>query len=208
MKRGLATAIAFCVTALSVATATGLRVDLAPQFNGKPLVFDALTNRTAAGQLVSVTRLDFLLSDFSLRRPDGSWIGNKTFFAYISARSGKTHCTLNGIPRGKYDGIRFHVGLEPQINHGDIAQWPAGHPLNPDVNHLYWGWSHEYVFLAFEGHWSAALRAAVNANNANNANKHANDTNNFSRHSHAFVDWHRLYDQVIRLFLFLFYDII
>jgi hypothetical protein len=29
----------------------------------------------------------------------------------------------------------------------------GGHPLNPDVNHLYWGWSKEYVFLALEGGW-------------------------------------------------------
>lgn len=135
------------------AAGADLRVDIVPQFDGVPLVFDSLTNRIASGQNISVTRLDFLLSGISLRRADGIWIEQKGWFAFMSARDGKTHFTLENVPAQKYDCIRFHIGLEPGINHGDIAQWPAGHPLNPDVNHLYWGWSKEYIFLAFEGGW-------------------------------------------------------
>jgi cytochrome c peroxidase len=135
------------------ASAADLRVEFLPQFNGAPLAFDALKNQTAAGQKISVTRLDFLLSDFALRGTNGVWIGQKNYFAFISARDGKTNFTLENIPVGNYDRIRFQIGLPPQINHGDAAQWPANHPLNPDVNHLYWGWSREYVFLALEGGW-------------------------------------------------------
>jgi cytochrome c peroxidase len=135
------------------AGAVDLRVEFLPQFNGKPLVFDSLANQTGAGQKISVTRLDFLASDISLRRDDGTWIGQKNYFAFISTRDGKTNFTLENIPAGNYDAIRFQIGLPPEINHADIAQWPANHPLNPDVNHLYWGWSREYVFLALEGGW-------------------------------------------------------
>jgi cytochrome c peroxidase len=135
------------------AGASDLRVDFVPQFNGTPLAFDALQNLTAAGQKISVTRLDFLASDVSLHRDDGTWLEQKNWFAFISAREGRTNFTLENIPAGNYDRIRFNIGLEPQINHGDVAQWPAEHPLNPAVNHLYWGWSREYVFLALEGGW-------------------------------------------------------
>ena len=69
-----------------------------------------------------------------------------------SRRQDKFHLIEN-IPPGNYDAIRFHIGLPPEINHGNISQWPANHPLNPDVDHLYWGWSREYVFLALEGGW-------------------------------------------------------
>ena len=141
---------------LLLATGAGamdLRVDFAPQFDGKSLVFDALKNQTADGQKISVTRLDFLLSDFALRETNGIWIGQKNYFAFISARDGRTNFTLENVPPGNYDAMRFHIGLEPKINHGDIAQWSADSPLNPDVNHLYWGWSHEYIFLALEGGW-------------------------------------------------------
>ncbi|HZM01488.1 MAG TPA: MbnP family protein [Candidatus Saccharimonadales bacterium] len=135
------------------AAAADLELSIAPQFNGAPLVFDSLVQRTAAGQTISITRLDAMLSDIALRRTDGIWIGQSDWFACMSAREGKTNFILAGIPLGTYDRLRFHIGLAPQINHGDAAQWPAGHPLNPGVNGLYWGWSREYVFLALEGHW-------------------------------------------------------
>jgi cytochrome c peroxidase len=141
-------------TAISVsATASNLRVDFAPQFNGGSLSFDALTNHIFSGQKISVTRLDFLVSGFALRETNGIWIEKKNFYAFIGARDGKTNFILENIPPGNYDAIRFQIGLPPEINHGDVAQWPANHPLNPDVDGLYWGWSKEYVFLAFEGRW-------------------------------------------------------
>jgi cytochrome c peroxidase len=144
------------LTALFLSTGAGavdLRVDFVPRFNHAPLVFDALQNQTAAGQKISVTRLDFLASDIALRRADGIWIQQKKWFACISAREGRTNFILENIPARYYDRVRFHIGLEPEINHGNAAQWPAGHPLNPDVDGLYWGWSHEYIFLALEGGW-------------------------------------------------------
>jgi cytochrome c peroxidase len=146
----------FLLFPLLLATGAGaadLRVDFLPQFNGAPLVFDSLANQTAGGQKISVTRLDFLTSAIALHRADGTWIEQKNWFGYIGARDGKTNFTLETIPAGNYDRVRFQIGLEPEINHGDAAQWPAGHPLNPEVNGLYWGWSKEYVFLALEGGW-------------------------------------------------------
>lgn len=124
-----------------------------PRFDGAPLVFDAMTNKTAAGQRISVTRLDFLLSNIALRRADGVWLGLTNWFAYISARDGRTSFELNNLPAGNYDAIRFCVGVPPEINHSDPAQYPPAHPLNPDVNGLHWGWMGGYVFLAMEGLW-------------------------------------------------------
>jgi cytochrome c peroxidase len=154
MKRAQNNVILLLAAAIALnASAADLQVKFIPQFDGEPLAFDALKNQTAAGQKISVTRLDFLASDISLRRADGIWIGKANWFAFINARDGKTSFILENIPAGNYDRVRFHIGLEPQINHADVAQWPANHPLNPDVNHLYWGWSREYVFLALEGGW-------------------------------------------------------
>jgi len=136
-----------------LARGASVEVNILPQFNHAPLVFDTLTNQTATAQKISVTRLDFLISDFALRRADGAWIEQTNQFACISARQGKTSFAVDNLPAGDFDRVRFHIGLEPGINHADSAQWPAGHPLNPNVNQLYWGWSQEYVFLAFEGMW-------------------------------------------------------
>ena len=155
MKRALKILFFAAIMALAQPDRGGaatLRVEIAPRFGGLPLVFDSLAY-TAASQRLSVTRLDFLLSDISLRRADGTWIERTNWFACIKARDGKNSFALDNVPAGNYDRIRFHVGLLPAVNHADIAQWPANHPLNPDVNGLYWGWSREYVFLAFEGAW-------------------------------------------------------
>lgn len=154
MKRVTANLFLLFTTAMALsAPAADLQINFVPQFNGQPLAFDALKNQTVSGQKISVTRLDFLASGIALHRDDGVWIGKTNWFADIGARDGKTDFTLEHIPGGNYDAIRFQIGLPPQINHADIKQWPAKHPLNPEVNHLYWSWSHEYVFLALEGTW-------------------------------------------------------
>jgi cytochrome c peroxidase len=135
------------------AWAANLAITILPRFNGAPLAFDALTNQTAAGQKISVTRLDFLVSDIAVRRAGGTWMSATNQFAYISAREGRTSFSVNNLPAGNFDRVRFQIGVPPIINHADAAQWPADHPLNPGVNRLYWGWSREYIFLAFEGAW-------------------------------------------------------
>ncbi len=130
-----------------------LRMGMDAQFRGASLAFDTLANLTAAGRRISVTRLDFLLSQPALRRTDGTWIEDTNWFACIKAREGRTNCDLRNIPAGQYDRIRFHIGLSPKVNHKDPAEYPAGHPLNPGVNGLHWGWAGGYVFFAMEGSW-------------------------------------------------------
>jgi cytochrome c peroxidase len=132
---------------------SNLRLSFDARFGGAPLAFDAPTNLTAAGQRVSVTRLDFLLSKPALRRTDGTWIDDTNWFACIKSREGRTNCELENVPAGQYDRIRFQIGLSPEVNHQSPAGYPAGHPLNPEVNGLHWGWAGGYVFFAVEGGW-------------------------------------------------------
>lgn len=137
----------------AVTHGASLELNILPRFNQAPLAFDSLTNQTATRQTISVTRLDFLMSDIALHREGGFWVSLTNQFACMSAREGRTSVTLSNVPGGTFDRLRFQIGVPPAINHADLSQWPAGHPLNPDVNQLYWGWSREYVFLAFEGRW-------------------------------------------------------
>lgn len=108
--------------------------------------------------MISITRLDAILSDVAFRSQNGKWISQPDWFVFINGREGKTSFTLTGLRPGRYDRLRFHVGLGPRMNHADAARWPAGHPLNPQVNNLYWGWSREYVFLALEGRWQEGVK--------------------------------------------------
>ncbi len=139
--------------AVNTSVAVTLNVRVAARFNDAPLVLDSLVNTTAAGQAVSVTRLDFLLSNFALHEAGGGWTERTNTFAYVSVREGRTTFSVENVPAGSYDRIRFHVGLEPAINHSDPAKFPAAHPLNAVLNGLHWNWQGGYVFLAMEGRW-------------------------------------------------------
>ena len=132
-----------------------LRIEFSPQFNGAPLAFDTATHPISGGQKISVTRLDFLLSEFSLRAANGSWISITNSFAYINSRDGRTGFTLNGIPAGRYERIRFHAGVPGELNHADPSALAPSHPLNPNLNGLHWNWQGGYVFFAVEGHWQS-----------------------------------------------------
>ncbi|MCX6881526.1 MAG: hypothetical protein NTV12_03305, partial [Verrucomicrobia bacterium] len=75
-------------TLLSATQSHHLHVEISPKFFKAPLSFDALTNKISSGQQISVTRLDFLISNIALRRSDGTWLTQPNRFAYVSAREG------------------------------------------------------------------------------------------------------------------------
>ncbi|HEY1171116.1 MAG TPA: MbnP family protein [Verrucomicrobiae bacterium] len=133
-----------------------LTVDMSIQFGGTPVKLDQLVNTNVADQVFSVTRADFLLSDFAVRRTDGTWVERTNWQAFISLSAQRLRFEVPQIPADKYDRIRFKVGVEPGINHSDPAKYGPDHPLNPNLNQLHWGWQGGYVFLALEGRWRKA----------------------------------------------------
>lgn len=155
MKTPFALFILLAASATATAAPHSLLVEVQPRFANAPLMFDAMTNVTAAGQTVSVTRLDFLLSNIALRRADGTWFTLTNRFGYISGRERRTMVALPSLPPGDYGRIRFHVGVPERENHANPGALAASHPLNPNVNGLHGSWQGGYVFFALEGIWGA-----------------------------------------------------
>jgi cytochrome c peroxidase len=135
------------------AVAETLTIAFEPQWGGKALPFSQLVLTNALGQTLSVTRLDFLVSDFAVHRSDGTWLCRTNESAFLSLGQGRTRFKVSMLRAGTYDRIRFQIGLRPELNHADPAQHPAEHPLNPNLNGLHWSWRSGYVFFAFEGNW-------------------------------------------------------
>jgi cytochrome c peroxidase len=131
----------------------GLRLELVPRFGTRPLIFDALAYTNSAGQALSVTRLDLLLSGFAMRRGDGRWLNLTNAYVYICGRDQRTTFRLPQLPSGKYDRFRLVVGVSAAENHANPAMFGPEHPLNPNVNGLHWNWQGGYVFVALEGAW-------------------------------------------------------
>src|SRR5882762_8868025 len=65
-------ALSLLVGACLSARAASLEVEIQPRFGGAALVFDSPTLPAVGGQLISVTRLDFLVPNIASLRADGN----------------------------------------------------------------------------------------------------------------------------------------
>jgi cytochrome c peroxidase len=130
-----------------------LQIQINPKLAGEALQPASLRYQTSAGENFSVTRLSYLVSDFALQRPDGSWLEYSNSVGWLDLEQDRDSLRLEDVPPGEFHSIRFSLGLTPQLNHADPAQFPAEHPLNPNLNGLHWSWQGGYIFLALEGLW-------------------------------------------------------
>jgi len=156
-RRKIFSAAVLFISQLSLLAAT-LELKIIPQVAGENLQPASFRYRTAAGETFSVTRVSWLASDFALQRNDGSWLELANSVAWFDYDQNRDTQRLE-IPAGEYQSLRFLVGLNTNLNHADVAQFPAGHPLNPTINGLHWSWQGGYIFLALEGLWRNAAGA-------------------------------------------------
>lgn len=145
--------VLYVLGVLNFASAATLELKITPRFSGVDLQPASFRYQTSAGETFSVTRVSYLVSDFELQRSDGLWLEFSNSVAWLDFGQNRDSIHLENIPAGEFSTIRFLVGLNTNLNHANLSRFPAGHPLNPDVNGLYWGWQGGYVFLAIEGLW-------------------------------------------------------
>jgi cytochrome c peroxidase len=138
---------------LNVAPAATLEIQITPKFSGEDLQPASFRYQTSANETFSITRVSYLISDLELQRTDGSWLEFSNSVAWLDAGQGRDSFRLENVPPGEFCSIRFLVGLSTNLNHANPAKFPAAHPLNPDLDGLYWGWQGGYVFMALEGLW-------------------------------------------------------
>ncbi len=135
------------------APAQKLRIEIEPRWGDAPLKLASPLALAQANDL-TVSRLDGLLSELALQRTDGTWLESRDWFVFLSVEKRRLSASADGLPAQEFKAIRFRVGLNSKLNSSDPQEWPAEHPLHPDVCGLHWGWRSGYVFLALEGHWS------------------------------------------------------
>ncbi|WP_395737608.1 MbnP family protein [Prosthecobacter sp.] len=152
LSRLLAVALLCATTAFS--STLHLAVNLTA--GGETLLLDSLRYSNAAGETWSITRCSFLLSGFALQKMDGNWMEMPDQIAWLDAERRRLDTALTKIPAGKYQALRFHLGLDPAANAAPTAQYAPDHPLNPNLNGLHWSWQGGYIFLALEGSYRAA----------------------------------------------------
>lgn len=139
--------------------AAELRLEVQLHWRGAPVAVPSAELAGAEGRAVRLTRFAAIVSGVALARADGGTVQLDGQYGFLDAESGCLTVTLRNVPDGDYHGLEFQLGLPSAVNHADPGQWPAGHPLNPIVNGLHWGWAGGYVFAAVEGRWRTAAMA-------------------------------------------------
>ena len=137
------------------AAAAELALEFELRWRGAAVAVPSAKLTGAEGRSLRVTRWAALVSGVTLARADGGFVRLDGQYGFIDAATERMLLTLRNVPIGEYVGLEFQLGLPATVNHADPAQWSAGHPLNPIVNGLHWGWSGGYVFAAIEGRWRA-----------------------------------------------------
>jgi cytochrome c peroxidase len=133
------------------AVAASVEIVVGHRAGSDPLLLDSLRYRNRAGEDWSVTRLSYLVSGVSLQREDGSWFEVPDSVAWMDATTRRQTMIQSGIPSGKYQAMRFHIGISPSDNATDPVTRSPDHPLNPNVCGLHWSWQGGYIFMALEG---------------------------------------------------------
>lgn len=112
------------------------------RFSGEEVVPDTLRYTTPTGFPVSVTRMEFYLSDPTASTPEGSFTSDKT--TYINLKAPSTHKVTFSLPDGKFGNdahITFGVskarnvtgGLENTSANINMA-WPI--PMGGGYHHI------------------------------------------------------------------------
>lgn len=134
-------------------TPSEFKITFKPKFKGEDLTFNDMKWITNAGDTLNFTRLRMILSNIELIKTNGETARLDTF-AYISFDEKRNILGFDkNLPAGNFKGIRFMIGLDSAINHGDPMQWGNTHPLNPLVNHMHWNWASGYIFWVAEGYY-------------------------------------------------------
>ena len=152
----LAAGFALLLGAANPVAGAVLELVMSPRMSGETVQPASLRYQTSANETFSVTRVSYLVSEVGLQRNDGTWLECSNAIAWMDLEQNRNSLRLHEIPAGEYCSVRFLVGLSPAVNRASITNYPASHPLNPEVNGLYWSWQGGYIFMALEGLWRNA----------------------------------------------------
>ncbi|MBV1888027.1 MAG: hypothetical protein KUG51_01935 [Urechidicola sp.] len=126
-------------------TSGTLAIQFNHDWNGLPIDFDDLKYTNAFGDVLSISKLRYLISNFVLHLADGSVI-NLDGYILVDLNSGNLTAYAVNIPFNNYTAISFTFGFD-ETDNIDGAY--------PDLNSASWNWPEMlgggYHFMQFEG---------------------------------------------------------
>jgi hypothetical protein len=115
------------------------------------LELDTAIYSNALGQVYEVNRFKYYLSNFQLKKKDGTEFRSSETFLVDEDKPVSKQIHLKNISAGDYVSISFIIGVD-SLHNCSGAQSGA---LDP-VNGMFWTWNNGYIFLKLEGHSTAS----------------------------------------------------
>ena len=130
-------------------------LDFKALVNGVPLVMKDSVYKNVLDYYYKMETIRFYVSNLYLIKNDNSEVLVNDV-SYLDLENSHRSISDDGekimvaAPPGDYKGIKFAIGVDPDINNGDPSVYPNDHPLSIRQN-AHWVWNSGYIFLKLEG---------------------------------------------------------
>ncbi|MCP9237522.1 MbnP family protein [Lewinella sp. JB7] len=127
-----------------------LTLDFRTDYAGRPLAIQRGTYAYPSGGQLKVLLFQFYVSDLEILPADGSAairLSDIDLIRWMSAGDDATTSRTYRVPEGDYRGIRFGLGVKPELNARDPSDFAADYVLNEAE---FWGPTTRYVFAKIE----------------------------------------------------------
>jgi hypothetical protein len=144
-------------SAVSVASAqkTGsLSIHFDHVVGNEPLVLNDKKYRNAAGDEFNVSLFQYFVSNIKLIRKDGSAYNvpqDQSYFLIRESNKDSKTITLTDIPKGKFTGISFLIGVDSARSASEIGYRKGCLDVAGEAKDMYWAWNSGYIFVKMEG---------------------------------------------------------
>ncbi|MGV3561069.1 MbnP family protein [Larkinella arboricola] len=132
------------------------------------LNLDNTTYTNGSGEPFVVTKLDYFISNITLKKADGSEYvvpQDSSYFLVSERNTASQTLSLRNIPADDYTGITFVVGVDSLRNTMGIEKRTGALDPAGTASGMYWDWNSGYIFLKLEGTSTAAPTDATGKQN-------------------------------------------
>ncbi|MEM6319034.1 MAG: MbnP family protein [Bacteroidota bacterium] len=128
-------------------------------YGGEPLVLNQ-RNYNYLGNPVRFSKINFYIADLVVINNDGETELSDILFVDLNKSHQDLEDAMDGtvmsfqrVPEGKYNRLRFGVGVPADLNKTRPADYSKTHPLGADNSEEYWEPWNSYIFTRIEGQY-------------------------------------------------------
>ena len=131
---------------------SSLQLSITHMMGTQPLVRKDVSYTNPSGEVFTITRFRYFLSNFSLESMDGNTVTlPPAYFLVDDAIDTSKTIRLDSVPAGQYKSIRFLVGVDSARNVSGVQSGALAVETG-----MFWTWNSGYIMAQMEGH-SAAI---------------------------------------------------